>query len=291
MRDSGPRAEPAFGDATSRAGSAAPPPACRLSTLKRHKLAAITRLLGPTDRLRCLDLGADNGVISFWLRRGGGDWTSADLDAETVAAIERLVGGPVHRLDGPWMPFSSDSFDRIVIVDLLEHLDDDRACVEELFRILRPGGELIVNVPHWKEGALRRLRLAVGQTDAAHGHVRPGYTRASLRAVLAGRFAVVAETTYGKGFSELLDIATRAVTERLKPPATGGAKGTVLVEEDFRRHGRLFAVHAAVEPALRLVAALDHLLVGFDGHMLIVKARSLKRPPTAPSAAPSEEQR
>jgi SAM-dependent methyltransferase len=254
----------------------------RLSALKRRKLREITGLLGPTGGLRCLDLGADNGVISALLRRGGGDWVSADLDEEAVASIARLVGGPVYRLDGGRLPFDTDAFDRVVVVDMLEHLHDDREFVAELFRILGPGGELIVNVPHDKPGLLRRLRLALGQTDAAHGHVRPGYTRQTLRACLDGRFDVVAERTYNRACSELLDIATRAVTERLKGAGAGATKGVILVEEDFRRHRVLFAAYAALEPLPRLIASLDALLVGTEGHMLIVKAKSRK--PASPGS-------
>jgi SAM-dependent methyltransferase len=271
------------------AGAARP---LRPSVLKRRKVAEISRLLGATAGLRCLDLGGDNGVVSYLLRQRGGQWTSADLGEESVASIRRLVGDPVHRLEpGRRTPFADETFDRVVVVDLLEHLDDDRSFVAELFRILRPEGEIIVNVPHRREGLLRRLRLSLGQTDEQHGHVRPGYTADGLRALLGGRFAVVAERTYNKAPSELLDIVTRALTERVKPPRPCGAKGVVLVDEDFRRHRALLALYAVGEPALRAFAALDALFVRAPGHMLIVKARSLKRAPGTGSPAPREEQR
>ena len=247
----------------------------RPSALKRRKFAEIARLLGPAAGLRCLDLGADSGVVSALLRQRGGVWTSADMDDEAVDSIRRFVGDRVYRLDGIRTPFSTDAFDRVVIVDLLEHIDDDRAFVAELFRIVAPGGELIVNVPHAKDDLLRRLRLLLGQTDAAHGHVRPGYTRQTVRHVLGGYFDVIAERTYSKVASELLDIATRAVTPRLKAGG-GGRKGVVLVEEDFRRHRSLGVLRALVDPATRLLTALDRLAVGTDGYMLIVKARSRK---------------
>lgn len=261
-------------DAPNVARAARPP--LRLSALKRRKVAEITRLLGPTAGLRCLDLGADNGVVSYLLRQRGGLWTSADIDDEAVASIRRLVDDRVYRVDGTSTPFETNGFDRVVIVDLLEHIDDDRAFVMELFRIIRPGGELIVNVPHQKDDLLRRLRLFVGQTDEAHGHVRPGYTRHTLRRVLEGHFEITAERTYSKAASELLDIATRAVTARIKAGRPGGAKGVILVEEDFRRHGALSMLHAVTDPLTRSLTALDHLLFASDGYMLIVKARSLK---------------
>ena len=255
--------------------------ALRPSALKRRKLAEITRLLGSTAGLHCLDLGADNGVVSSLLRERGGVWTSADIDDAAVASIRRLVKDRVFCLDEGPTPFATDEFDRVVVVDLLEHLREDRAFVAELFRILRPSGELIVNVPHAKDDLLRRLRLALGQTDAEHGHVRPGYTRRTLRGVLEGSFEVVAERTYNKAVSELLDIGSRALTARIKPGRGGGAKGIILVDADFRRRRGLVLLQAVANALARSLTALDHLLLGMDGYMLIVKARSTK-PPAPP---------
>ena len=120
----------------------------RKSVLKQAKYRRITDLLeDPTGR-RCLDIGADNGVISLLLRRLGGPWASADLDEPTVASIRELVGEDVHRLDGARSPFPDRTFDQVVVVDYLEHIPDDWAFALELARILKPGGWVIINVPH-----------------------------------------------------------------------------------------------------------------------------------------------
>jgi SAM-dependent methyltransferase len=44
--------------------------------------------------------------------------------------------------------FEPESFDAIVCCDVLEHVDNDRDCLSEIARILRPGGVLILTVPH-----------------------------------------------------------------------------------------------------------------------------------------------
>ena len=49
----------------------------RKSVLKQQKWHAISALLGATDGLRCLDIGSDNGVVSYLLRARGGSWASA----------------------------------------------------------------------------------------------------------------------------------------------------------------------------------------------------------------------
>ena len=135
-------------------------------------------MLGPTAGLRCLDLGSDNGVVSLLLRERGGSWASGDLTEEAVA-LDPLASSARTSTScaGDRLPFPDASFDRVAVVDMLEHVPDDAAFAGELARVTKPGGLLVVNTPHLKRTALRRLRHALGQTDEKHGHLRPGYTR------------------------------------------------------------------------------------------------------------------
>ena len=50
-------------------------------------------------------------------------------------------------LDITAMPFAADSFDLIMCSHVLEHVPDDRGAIEELFRVLAPGGMAILMVP------------------------------------------------------------------------------------------------------------------------------------------------
>ncbi len=262
------------------------------SVLKQQKLREITALLGDTAGQDCLDLGSDNGVVSLLLRRRGGRWASADLDPAAVAAIRGLVGDEVYQLDGPRMPFPDDRFDVAVVVDLLEHVEDDRALVDELRRITRPGGRLVVNVPHARDTALRRLRLALGQTDEKHGHVRPGYTPESLAALLDGRYTLLRHHTYSRVFCEAVDTAVTAGVGLLTR-GRRSSKGTVVTGADLDRHARLFRLYSLVYPVFWSAARLDRALPFADGYMLIAEARSIKpalataaSPPAHPAAPP-----
>jgi SAM-dependent methyltransferase len=242
----------------------------RRSVLKQRKYAEITAALGPTAGLRCLDLGSDNGVISLLLRRAGGNWASADLTAEAVASIRALVGTDVHQLDGERLPFRDGEFDRVVVVDMLEHVADDGAFTAELARITRPGGRLVVNTPHVKHTALRRLRHALGQTDEKHGHRRPGYTAEGLRVLLEPGFEMEAHHTYSRFFSELVDTGINAGLGALGKRSS--AKGMVVTGDDVGRHRRLFQAYGAIHPVVWLLSRLD-ALVPASGYMLIAAAR------------------
>ena len=242
----------------------------RRSVLKQKKLAEISAALGPTAGLRCLDLGSDNGVVSLLLRQRGGSWASADLTEEAVLAIRGLVHDDVHQVDGRTLPFPDAEFDRVAIVDMLEHVPDDRVFLAEVARVLKPGGTLVVNTPHLKDTVLRRARHALGQTDEKHGHLRPGYTLEGLAILLGPDFAILSHRTYSRFFSELVDTAINWGIERLGKK--GSAKGMVVTGNDVKKHARLFRACSLVYPIVASVAALDALIPWASGYMLIATA-------------------
>jgi SAM-dependent methyltransferase len=236
------------------------------SVLKQRKVLELSRALGPTEGLRCLDLGSDNGVVSLLLRRRGGAWASGDLTPETVASIRALVQTDVHLVDAARLPFADGAFDRVAVVDMLEHAPDEAAFARELARVTRPGGRLVVNTPHLKRTLLRRLRHAIGQTDEKHGHLRPGYTPERLRELLEPAFALESQRTYSRFFTEAVDTALNWGVERLGKGSS--AKGVVVTGDDLARHRKAFRAYGLVYPFVKAASSLDALLPA-SGYMLI----------------------
>ena len=128
---------------------------------------------------------------------------------------------------------------------MLEHVPDDDAFAGELARVTRPGGRLVVNTPHLKRTALRRLRHALGQTDEKHGHLRPGYAPDAC----AGSWGPVrsrAHRTYSRFFSEAVDTALNWGIDRLGKKAS--AKGMVVTGDDLARNRKAFRAYSAIYP-------------------------------------------
>jgi len=242
----------------------------RRSVSKQRKLAEVASMLGPTAGLRCLDLGSDNGVVSLLLRERGGSWASGDLTDEAVASIRSLVGEDVHLVGGDRLPFPDASFDRVAVVDMLEHVPDEGAFARELGRVTRPDGLLVVNTPHSKRTLLRRLRHAIGQTDERHGHLRSGYTEERLRQLFAPTFLMESHRTYSRFFSEAADAVLNWGVERLgKEPS---AKGMVVTGDDLARHRKTFRAYATIYPLVWASTRLD-AIVPASGYMLIAAFR------------------
>lgn len=247
------------------------------SVLKQAKYRRVLELLDDPAGKTSLDIGADNGVISYLLRQRGGCWHSADLDPVAVASIRELVGDNVYQLDGSATPFPTRFFDQIVIVDFLEHIADDGGFVRELARIVKPGGTVILNVPHLKtHSLLNRLRHHIGLTDEWHGHLRPGYTLATLRRLFQPGFVIERAITYSRAFSELVDTALNGGYRTLKarkPGARTSSKGSVVTRRDLERHGKEFLLLSVCYPLLWSMTKLDALLPFQSGYKLIVRAR------------------
>ena len=149
--------------------------------------------VGPGDRV--LDLGCGGGRHAYEAYRRGADVVACDADlgelrtvADMAAAMHEAGEAPATARarpvagDGTLMPFGSEVFDRVIAAEVLEHIGDDQRALNEIARVLRPGGLLAVTVPAWLPERIC-WRLSDDYHNVPGGHVRI-YTRPELEAKL-----------------------------------------------------------------------------------------------------------
>lgn len=104
-------------------------------------------LLGALARgARVLDVGSGSGVVLEVLRRRGFPAVGLERAPEALR-ISRAAGLDVVDADLLDRPFPEESFDAVVLFHVLEHLERPVETLEEISRVLRPGGLLLVQVP------------------------------------------------------------------------------------------------------------------------------------------------
>jgi len=246
------------------------------SLTKQAKLRNLQRLLSPTEGKVCLDVGGDNGVIPYMLRRNGGSWVSVDSSDKAVASMRELFGEDnVHPIQGAELPFDDDTFDTIVVIDYLEHIREDASFLKECHRCLKKGGELLVNVPRVKSfSVIRGLRKLLKLTDELHGHVRPGYRLHDLYEISKDGFDIVESQQYGGFFVEFIDTWIQFAGGGLTNQAEqADRKGLVLDQQDLRRFAKIFRIYSVLYPFLKLAEGLDKIFAFTRNHYLVIKAR------------------
>ena len=169
-------------------GDYAPDPASRdLVGLKaRWILDRLPNVAAPD----VLDYGSGEGKHLHLVRKAR---PGARLVGVDIRAPHRKVDFEFHQIAGDaQLPFQADSFDVVVSCDVLEHVDDIGHSLDEIARVLRPGGQFIGFVP--AEGGpgahafFRMLSPRIYRDTKDHQHA---YRRSELVSWLAARFRIV----------------------------------------------------------------------------------------------------
>ncbi len=99
---------------------------------------------------RVLDIGCGLGGFMSVAQGAAGQIVGIEPDQLAVQiASMRPAGGPLAAGVGEALPFGDASFDRVVMLTVLEHVENTHASLAEAVRVLRRGGELFVWVPNY----------------------------------------------------------------------------------------------------------------------------------------------
>lgn len=137
--------------------------------------------------LRILDLGCGTGAMLDVLAPFG-KVTGADFAVEALSFCrQRGNQYALTRADARRLPFADSSFDVVTAMDIIEHIDNDKAASAEIFRVLRPGGQVYITVPAYQS-------LWSEHDEALHHHRR--YTAPMMRDLLQRVGFKVVKLTY-----------------------------------------------------------------------------------------------
>jgi SAM-dependent methyltransferase len=215
---------------------------------KRLLVASLLARGGVARGARLLDVGCGTGGV---LRALAPDGQVVGVDsAECALAFCRERGLAVVRTSGGTLPFGAGTFDGCLLMDVLEHLDDELPVLQEVRRVLRPGGVVITSVPAFP--------ALWSQHDETFEH-RRRYLRAALVDVVrrAGfrvewssytNFGVFLPALVWRTFRRWTGVAPGARTDFFRAPAplNGALVALYRWEAGRLRHGTLpFGVSVA----------------------------------------------
>jgi SAM-dependent methyltransferase len=126
-----------------------------------------------------IEIGSGIGDYAAALARGRQRYTATEADPDRLAVLaDRFAADPVVRVRTLRLPTTGTAaHSAAVMLNVLEHIEDDTAALRSVAGLVRPGGAVVVFVPAFP--------AAMSRFDRMIGHHRR-YTRRTLAAALAG---------------------------------------------------------------------------------------------------------
>ncbi len=206
---------------------------------RRAIVASLLRGGDFPEGARILDLGCGTGGNLAMLSEFG-QVVGAELDEHAAQLAQERGLAPVVRGKLPHgLPLDAGVFHCVTLLDVLEHIDDDRATLETVNRLLAPAGQLLITVPAFP--------FLWGAHDVAHHHQRR-YRAKGLRQLLETTGYEITTLSYCNTW--LFPVA--AVVRLLRRCFPDGSSGTELSLPPAPVNTLLAAVFASERHLLRM---------------------------------------
>ena len=161
-----------------------------------------TRYLGINDVV--LDLGSGNGQNSIKAAKIANKVIGIEIDEDLlkiaqsikkqkkVKNVEFTQGNLEDKL-----PYKNITFDKILFIDVLEHLNNRAQILNEVYRVLKPKGLIMIGVPN-KETSWKKTQMSVGICSYSDPDHKIEFNESSIRELLSKHEFEIIQIGYDK---------------------------------------------------------------------------------------------
>lgn len=248
----------------------------RYSFTTCFKEEVIAEMLKGRTGQSLLEMGCGSAYFSTALRRrlpsDSFKYVGIDLEPDAIkVAKEYIKPTDTVKLDSvTGMSFAENTFDSIVYLDVIEHVDDDKKSLSEAYRVLKPGGTLVISTPD-SDAPLTDTFFCEYMHDHDHmANHRAGYSATELSEMLKEanfKVEMVRHTNYF--LSELLITLSKLGYRILKPKYKSQADVVEVSSSPLFSIYKLFVFPVGYLIGRVEAAILKHVMVG---HCLIIRA-------------------
>ena len=115
--------------------------------IKEYETNIVLELLNPRRGEMILDAGCGTGIFTVDFLAAGAHIIGLEISLPMlIGAVQKTGGHPFDAIQGDLMclPFKDNSFDKVVSITTLEFIENAKGAVNELFRVTRQGGRVVV---------------------------------------------------------------------------------------------------------------------------------------------------
>jgi len=171
-------------------------------------------MLGDLANKTILDIGCGEGMYLYtFLKMGAKEVKGIDLGPDFVAGANRLLkkydlNGEAIVADCTTLPFGNSVFDIVYSGDVFEHITYEQKdkCLEEIFRVLKPGGIVAIKTPNLKylklTNFMRRIKVVFKLKNPFNVHIYHTHNNPDNEHIGLTSHAEMKELFYNNTFHE-----------------------------------------------------------------------------------------
>jgi len=181
-----------------------------------------------------LDLACNEGTITDLIRRKGNEVVGLDMSINALS-LARKKNLELTRASANHLPFSDSTFDIVMAGEIIEHIFDTGGFLNEIRRVLKPEGELIITTPNIAS-LTNRIRLVFGlqppccevEIEGKAGHIR-AFSKVALDNLLRKHGFTVYEKRSDRIFIPILNTLLGKININNKLGDMFPGFGTILI--------------------------------------------------------------
>jgi SAM-dependent methyltransferase len=229
-----------------------------------------------------LDLGSGAGYFSETICTQVSSTFCLDIALGNLLAIKQRNNRNVFLIhsEAEHLPFSDTAFNKVLCSEVLEHLEGDREALQEIARILQPGGTLVITVPCSELRFPTLIDLlgikTVHDHEGPEKHCRKGYTIRDISDLLNEAGLLVFHHAYFSHFFSQLLLDSISISHLLVRRIFFRQKAWQWADIQALDSSAVFKVYKIFFPLFLLISKLDNFFFLFSrakGYGLAIEAK------------------
>ena len=243
------------------------------SIATRIRNSYFLKYLNPSPQDKILEVGCGIGYFCKLLFDRGAEVWGIDLSSESVDVCKTTIGENFSVGNAELLEFSDQMFDKVLCTEVLEHVQDDKIALQEMFRVLKPNGSMLITIPT-QDGVfgskIKNIMHVHGEGPGKHE--REGYTKKEIITLVESVGFKVIKTRYTMVFfTEIfMGITKLAYSKKTNEDHLDSQSDVSQISDSI-----IFKIFKLIFPLVLIVSMIDDILLHrlLKGHMIVLKAK------------------